>query len=87
MKTEYDEVKTILDKHDVSSIDDIEYGSEVYEDLFGYYMDSGEMPYGIMKARTGDPDVWIADRIDDLNLLRQDNPLQKKTVKPNTPSK
>ena len=69
MKTEYDEVKTILDKHDVSSIDDIEYGSEVYEDLFGYYMDSGEMPYGIMKARTGDPDVLIADRIDELGLL------------------
>ena len=72
MKTEYDEVKTILDRHDVSSLDDIEYGSEVYEDLFGYYMDSGEMPYGVMKARTGDPDVWIADRIYDLGLLNDE---------------
>ena len=72
MKTEYDEVKTILDKHDVSSIDDIEYGSEVYEDLFGYYMDSGEMPYGVMKARTGMPDEWIVDRIYDLGLLNDE---------------
>ena len=81
MKTEYDEVKTILDKHDVSSIDDIEYGSEVYEDLFGYYMDSGEMPYGIMKARTGDPDVWIADRIDELGLLSDEKDKDGNLVK------
>ena len=72
MKTEYDEVKTILDSHDVSSLDDIEYGSEVYEDLFGYYMDSGEMPYGVMKARTGMPDEWIVDRIYDLGLLNDE---------------
>ena len=38
------------------------YGSKAYEELFGYYMDSGEMPYGTMKARDGDPDQWIADR-------------------------
>lgn len=24
------------------------------------------MPYGIMKARTGDPDVWIANRLERL---------------------
>ena len=71
MKTEYDEVKTILDRHDVSSLDDIEYGSEVYEDLFGYYMDSGEMPYGVMKARTGMPDEWVIDRLCDLGLDKE----------------
>lgn len=68
---EADEVKVILDKHDVKSIDDIELGSEVYEELFAYYMDSGEMPYGVMKARDGMPDEWIADRLDDLGLLEQ----------------
>ena len=68
---EKDEVKVILDKHDVKSIDDIELGSEVYEELFAYYMDSGEMPYGVMKARDGMPDEWIADRLDDLGLLEQ----------------
>ena len=31
--------------------------------LFDYYMDSGEMPYGVMKARTGDPLNWISDRV------------------------
>ena len=72
MKTEYDEVKTILDRHDVSSLDDIEYGSEVYEDLFGYYMDSGEMPYGVMKARTGMPDEWIYDKLIDLGFDKEE---------------
>jgi len=67
--TEYNTIKAILIKHNIKSTDDIEYGSEVYDELFGYYMNSGEMPYGIMKAREGDPDVWIADRIDDLGLL------------------
>ena len=69
MKTEYDEVKAILDANEVTDLDQIEYGSEVYEDLFGYYMESGEMPYGIMKARTGMPDEWIVDRIYDLGVL------------------
>ena len=67
--TEKDQVQAILDKHNVKSIDDIEYGSDVYEELFGYYMDSGEMPYGVMKARDGMPDEWIADRLYDLGLL------------------
>ena len=76
--TEHDTIKSILAKHSVKSTDDIEYGSEVYNELFGYYMNSGEMPYGIMKAREGDPDQWIADRIDDLGLLEQDDPLSTK---------
>ena len=70
MKTEYEEVRDILANNDVTDVDQIEYGSEVYEELFGYYMDSGEMPYGVMKARTGMPDEWIIDRIFDLDLLK-----------------
>jgi hypothetical protein len=38
-------------------------GSDVYEKLFEYYLNSGEMPYGIAKARTGEPDYWILDRV------------------------
>lgn len=38
-------------------------GTVVYEKLFEYYMNSGEMPYGIAKGRTGDPDQWILDRV------------------------
>jgi hypothetical protein len=42
---------------------------ELYQELFSYYMDSGEMPYGVMKARDGDPYQWINDRLDDLGLV------------------
>lgn len=35
--------------------------SPAYEVLFDYF--APEMPYGVMKARTGDPDVWILDRL------------------------
>ena len=72
MMSEYDEVKRILDQNDVTELDQIEYGSEVYEDLFSYYMNSGEMPYGVMKARTGMPDEWIIDRVYDLGLIREE---------------
>ena len=72
MMSEYDEVKKILEQNDVTELEQIEYGSEVYEDLFSYYMNSGEMPYGVMKARTGDPDVWIADRLYELGLIKEE---------------
>ena len=39
------------------------YGTSAYEKLFDYYWE--DMPYGIKKARTGDPDVWILDRLED----------------------
>ena len=67
--TEHDEVKVILNKHGITKLDDIELGTPAYEELFGYYMDSGEMPYGVMKARDGMPDEWIVDRISDLGLI------------------
>jgi hypothetical protein len=36
----------------------------VFEKLFEYFTtDTMEMPYGIAKARTGEPDVWILDRL------------------------
>ena len=67
--SEYDEVKAILASNDVTDLDQIEYGSEVYEDLYNYFANSGEMPYGVMKARTGMPDEWIIDRVYDLGVL------------------
>ena len=39
---------------------------DVRDTLLNYYMDSGEMPYGTAKARTGDPDVWVLDRLQTL---------------------
>ena len=76
--SERDEVKAILDKYGIKNADDIEYGSDVYDELFNYFANSGEMPYGVMKARTGMPDEWIADRLDDLDLVEiADMPTQK----------
>jgi hypothetical protein len=37
--------------------------SSAYEKLFEYFCFSGEMPYGIAKARTGDPDLWILEEL------------------------
>lgn len=37
--------------------------TSAYEKLFDYYSD--EMPYLTAKARDGEPDVWILDRIAD----------------------
>jgi hypothetical protein len=69
MDTERDDVKKILDRHSITNVEDLEYDSDVYHELFDYFSNSGEMPYGVMKARTGMPDEWIADRIDDLKIL------------------
>ena len=71
MISEYDEVKKILDQNDITDADQIEYGSEVFEELMDYYMSSGEMPYGVMKARTGMPDEWIIDRLIDLGVDKE----------------
>jgi hypothetical protein len=36
----------------------------VFEKLFEYFTtDTFEMPYGVAKARTGEPDAWILDRL------------------------
>ena len=77
MKTEYEQVVKILESNDITDLDQIEYGSEVYEELFSYYADQGEIPYGVMKARTGMPDEWVIDRLCDLGL---DKALEQKQM-------
>ncbi len=37
---------------------------DLYEALFDYYSNAGEIPYGIAKARTGDPYEWVSQRLD-----------------------
>ena len=64
---ESDLVKEILDKNGVTDLDDIEAGTEVYEELYDFYAD--EMPYGTQKARDGDPVEWIVMKVADLNIL------------------
>jgi hypothetical protein len=36
---------------------------DLMEELYEYYLNSGEMPYGVAKARDGDPDQWIGDQV------------------------
>ena len=52
---EHNDIKQILDGHGIKSLDEIEVGEPIYDSLYDYYVDSGEMPYGTMKARDGDP--------------------------------
>lgn len=43
---------------------DIDENVDFYHALYDYWADSGEMPYGTMKGRTGDPVEWITQRMD-----------------------
>ena len=42
---------------------------DLYYELYVYFVDSGDMPYGTQKARDGDPYEWIQDELDNLGLL------------------
>jgi|TARA_B100000073_G_scaffold195376_1_gene161828 hypothetical protein len=71
---EKDEVMAIMKKHpqDVARMNrdgDINTASGLFTALYRYYLDSGEMPYGVAKAREGDPVEWIMDRLDDMGLM------------------
>ncbi len=43
---------------------DLDENPDFFEALFNYYADSGEMPYGTQKARTGDPVEWLTMKMD-----------------------
>ena len=64
---EYDLVKNILIKHDVlnKDIEDLD-DPILMEDLYGHFQE--QMPYGTQKARDGDPDEFIYDALQDMNL-------------------
>ena len=64
---EYDPVKAILIKHnalhlEIEDLDD----PILMEDLYKHFQE--DMPYGTQKARTGDPDEFIYDALEDLGL-------------------
>lgn len=42
--------------------------ADFYEELYEYYLNSGQMPYGVAKARTGDPDQWILEQLEARNF-------------------
>ena len=65
--SEYDTVKNILIKHDVlhKDIDQLD-DPILMEDLYKHFQE--EMPYGTQKARDGDPDEYIYDKLEDMGL-------------------
>ena len=66
---------------------------DLYDALFDYYFDAGEMPYGVAKARDGDPQEWVAQNLE--SHLRGDgivdgNPdedygLERESIDPTNP--
>ena len=66
-KNEYEKVKAILIKHDVlhKDIDQLD-DTILMQDLYEHFQE--DMPYGTQKARTGDPDEFIYDALENLGL-------------------
>jgi hypothetical protein len=50
------DVDNFLDGNDLSDT--------LYDDLYEYYCNNNEMPYGTAKARDGDPREWITQRFE-----------------------
>jgi hypothetical protein len=51
-------------KHEVKTFEQGgELDNDLYEALFDYYSDQGEIPYGIAKGRDGDPYEWVAQNL------------------------
>jgi hypothetical protein len=52
-------------KHEVKNfVNGDELDTDLYHALFDYYSDHGEIPYGVSKARDGDPFEWVTQRFD-----------------------
>ena len=72
LRYEYDQVLEILQKYPeayVKILDDGEVNDneKLYNELYEYFLE--DMPYGVQKARTGDPVEWITEHLDYLGLL------------------
>ena len=51
-------------KHEVRNFEAAgDLDDDLYHALYDYYSDNGEMPYGVAKARDGDPYEWVAMRL------------------------
>ena len=69
MTSEADTILKILQSNGINDLDEIEYGSQCYDELMDYFAD--EIPYGVMKAREGTPDEWIFDKLCDLGIDKE----------------
>ena len=62
--------KTNLNKILAGNVEDL-MEEPYWEKLYSYFSNSGEMPYGVAKARTGEPDAWILDYIENLERKKR----------------
>ena len=69
MTSEADTILKILQENGINDLDEIEYGSQCYDELMDYFAD--EIPYGVMKAREGTPDEWIFDKLCELGIDKE----------------
>ena len=54
-------------KHEVKTFEQgagADMDQDLYHALFDYWNDAGEIPYGIVKGRTGDPMEWVANNLE-----------------------
>jgi hypothetical protein len=52
-------------KHEVKKFEEgNELDDDLYHALFDYWNDAGEIPYGVQKARDGDPYEWVAQNLE-----------------------
>jgi hypothetical protein len=68
-------------KHEIKVfIEDGELDSDLYDALFDYYLELGDMPYAVAKAKSQDPHEWISkrlyDHLDAKGLVEVANPLE-----------
>ena len=55
--------RPVIDRLINGSADDLPY--DVFQDFYAYYLSSGQMPYGVAKARDDDPLSWVCDALMD----------------------
>lgn len=52
--------------HEVRQLEksgELDYDGPLYDALYDYYLQSGDMPYGVAKNREGSPYEWVLDKI------------------------
>lgn len=56
-------VRAILVRHAIHTDEDLTSDFKCIDELYEEFVNSGVMPYGVAKARTGDPMEWIIERV------------------------
>ena len=70
-------------KHETKNfLNGAELDDDLYNALYDYYVDNGEMPYGVAKAREGDPYQWVAQHFEDALAMMGHQRQFQETVMP-----